>query len=703
MLRPAKLSRITIVASRHQLRPIIEKLYSLQAVHFVEFSEGRDPALEGFKIGKPMPEGQATSERLVRLRGLARHLELGEHEPMTRHAARDIDRRLDDQIAQLELNVNSAAETRARIAATKDSLEKERAQLQNLKDLPLRVEDYTGYQSLAVFVGRAESASAVESAVKEVAPEAEVFVASSNYFAVFAPKARASKAAEVIARAGGQLVEAPKGSGSVQERLDAIERELQQLAARLEGASQALAKFRQQHADFLVAAEEHLSIQADKAEAPLAFATTDHAFVAQCWADETEVQGVYSTLRAAVGDKFHFEVEKAAAHPHHAHEAPAQGQEAAESHAGAEAETEADITPTKFRLSRPFRPFQMFTEMVSVPRHDEIDPTPVLALVLPLFLGFMIGDAGYGLLMLALGIWLVAKFGPKMPEAKDIGLALAVSGALALLFGAFIFADAFGIPFGPHAGMHCEGAFAVHGAEREVAWSCLFGSGAVVQPVISKLTNVSDLLVLSVVAAFVHMALGLGFGVVNSWSHSKKHVVAKVGWFALMIGFFTQIFYMAQANRIAGAIYDGLGIPDATIPVLGVQFHLALLGGMVLAAILLAIGEGPITVLELPTMLSNLMSYTRLAGLAVAKGAMAAAFTSLTLGAMVLEGGSIILLVVGLVLFVITQLFVFVLGVFSSAIQAIRLNYVEFFNKFYQGGGVPFTPFGRKRKHTVEV
>lgn len=700
MLRPAKLAKVTITASRQQMRPIVEKLYELNAVHLVEFSEGREASMEGFRIGKPLPEGQRASERLVRLRGLSRHLDLGEHEPSTRHAARDIERRLDDQIHQLELNINSAAESRARIQAAIEGLEKERQTLEPLKELPLRLEDYTGYQSLAVLVGRSEQS--IEAAVREAVPEAEVFATASR-FAVFVPKAKASKAAEVVARAGGQLSEVPKGQGSIQERIEAIGRETQQLQARLEAASQELAKFKGQHADFLVAAEEHLSIEADKAEAPLSFATTEHAFIAECWVPEDEVQGVYSTLRSVIGEKFHFEVSKPEAHGHHAHAAPAQGEEAAKEHAGAEHETEAQVPPTKFRLSKPFRPFQMFTEMVSVPRHDEIDPTPVLALVLPLFLGFMIGDAGYGVLMFALGAWLITKFGRKMPEAKDIGLALAVSGLLAAFFGAFIFADAFGIPFGPHEGMHCEGGFASHGAEKEVAWACLFGVQGTFQPVISKLTNVSDLLVLSVVAAFVHMALGLGFGIVNSWSHSKKHVIAKVGWFALMIGFFTQIFYMAQGNRIAGALYHGLGIPDATLPLLGVEFHFALLGGMVLAAVLLAIGEGPITVLELPTMLSNLMSYTRLAGLAVAKGAMAAAFTSLTLGAMVLEGGSLILLVIGLVLFIITQLFVFVLGVFSSAIQAIRLNYVEFFNKFYQGGGVPFQPFGRKRKHTVEV
>lgn len=701
MLRPARMARLTIIASKRELPKVVAALHELQVVHLIEHSEGRDPALEGFRIGKPLPEGQQASERLVRLRALARHLDLGEHEPAARQRARDIEQRLDDYIQQLELNITSAAESRARIHASLEAAEKERQLLEPLAALPLRVEDYTGYQSLAVFVGRAEQG--VEAPLRQAVPDAEVFVAPTRHFAAFVPKAQASTAAEALARAGAQLTEAPKGQGTVQERLDALAREVQSLRTKLEAASTELAALRRRHADFLVAAEEHLSIQAEKAEAPLNFATTEHAFVAACWVPEDQVNLVTAKLRSAVGDRFHFEVERPEAHPRHAHAAPAQGEEAAEGHEGEAAESQADIPPTQFRLSKPFRPFQMFTEMVSVPRYDEIDPTPVLALVLPVFLGFMIGDAGYGVLMLALGLLMMAKLGRRMPEARDVGIALAASGAIALFFGAVVFFDAFGIPFGPHAGSHCEGPFAVHGAEKEVAWGCLLGSHAVMQPMISKLGDVSDLLVISVLAAFAHMTLGLAFGAVNSWKHSKKHVLAKAGWFVLMVGFFTQIFFMAQGNRIAGAVYHGLGIPDAALPLLGVQFHYALLGGMVLAAVLLALGEGPITVLELPTMLSNLMSYTRLAGLAVAKGAMAAAFTSLTLGAMVLSGGGLVLALIGLVLFIITQLFVFVLGVFSSAIQAIRLNYVEFFNKFYQGGGVPFVPFGRKRKYTQEA
>jgi V/A-type H+-transporting ATPase subunit I len=440
---------------------------------------------------------------------------------------------------------------------------------------------------------------------------------------------------------------------------------------------------------------------------------------------EEQLEHVQSALKDVAGEKLHLEVEHPGAHEHHPHAAPAQSQEAAEGHEGSE--NEAEVPPTHLALAKPFQPFQMFTEMVSVPRYDEIDPTPILALVLPVFLGFMIGDAGYGALMLILGVWMIRSLAKGMPEARDIGIALAAAGVISLFFGGVVFSDAFGIPmFASEPAASCAEFVAEH---HEATWTCLLTGSVVVQhPILSKLTDIGDLLILSVLAAFVHMALGLGFGIANSAAHKNtKHIVGKLGWAVLMVGFFAQILYMAGpaftpnpaitcatdaaghtvGNPIACAVFGALGLPKSTIPIIGVGFHPFLLGGIVLAAILLAAGEGPITVMELPTMLSNLMSYTRLAGLAIAKGAMAAAFTSLTLVAMVLNGPGgavgLVLVVVGLVLFVLTQAFVFVLGVFSSSIQAIRLNYVEFFQKFYTGGGVPFVPFGRKRKYTQEA
>jgi V/A-type H+-transporting ATPase subunit I len=126
-------------------------------------------------------------------------------------------------------------------------------------------------------------------------------------------------------------------------------------------------------------------------------------------------------------------------------------------------------------------------------------------------------------------------------------------------------------------------------------------------------------------------------------------------------------------------------------------------GGFVVGAAILGWAEGFGGVLEIPSMFSAIMSYLRLGAVAIAKGAMAIAFNGLTL-IVALEGldhGNWLLFILGTIGFLIAQVALFVLGMLSGGIQALRLNFVEFFTKFYKGGGTRYSPFGRERVFTT--
>ena len=100
------------------------------------------------------------------------------------------------------------------------------------------------------------------------------------------------------------------------------------------------------------------------------------------------------------------------------------------------------------------------------------------------------------------------------------------------------------------------------------------------------------------------------------------------------------------------------------------------------------------------SLLANMVSYARLAGVAVAKGATASAFNSMLIPWA--ASGGIVGLVIGGFFLILSHLVVFVLGAISSGIQAIRLNYVEFFLKFFKGNGIRFKPFGKaSKKHDI--
>jgi V/A-type H+-transporting ATPase subunit I len=200
---------------------------------------------------------------------------------------------------------------------------------------------------------------------------------------------------------------------------------------------------------------------------------------------------------------------------------------------------------------------------------------------------------------------------------------------------------------------------------------------------------------------------------------------------------------VGEENPVTGETIEAVAIPLGfygfpridlfTIPLGGFDLIIdpGLLGIVVGLALVLK-AEGAIGLIESITQaFGHVVSYARIAAVLLAKAGMALAVNLLVFGA-ALEGGEFhfiyfmeeapeasnvvfgglvnfegaamaaIGLIFGIVLLVIGHLLVLVLGITSAGLQAVRLEYVEFFGKFYEGGGKPFEPFGYERRHTAE-
>jgi V/A-type H+-transporting ATPase subunit I len=135
-----------------------------------------------------------------------------------------------------------------------------------------------------------------------------------------------------------------------------------------------------------------------------------------------------------------------------------------------------------------------------------------------------------------------------------------------------------------------------------------------------------------------------------------------------------------------------------------------LIGGLVLGLIgiiLLIKGEGFISILELPTLLSNVLSYSRILAIGLSSAGIALAVNTLAMNLFirpegVLLGKGILFALVGVVILFIGHLINLLLGILGPGIHSLRLQYVEFFTKFYEGGGKKYAPFGYNRKYTEE-
>ncbi|MDP6236397.1 MAG: V-type ATP synthase subunit I [Candidatus Poseidoniia archaeon] len=332
-----------------------------------------------------------------------------------------------------------------------------------------------------------------------------------------------------------------------------------------------------------------------------------------------------------------------------------------------EIETTNDTPPVKLDNPTPVKPFELFTKLYAIPDHRELDPSVLLFLGYPLFFGMMIGDLGYGLVYFLLGYMLVTKYGHS-EELLQLGKIIRIAGASTMFFGTFAFAEAFG--------------FELHWLAHELPYHVLHKSSS---------EDVAFMLLATGGIGLFYVTLGLMLGFWNMLVlHDLKHAVQeKFSWIMILWGGLMFIPPWLFGTSLIGAR-------------LGLTGELELWGG--LAGFLLGLGmavagEGIVAIVEVPSIFVQVISYVRIAALGIADYGLAHAFNGMAFD-IGFNGTSAIFAVL---ILVIGQLVVITLGLIGSGINALRLQYVECFPKFFVGGGTDYAPFGYTRKYTNEM
>ena len=329
-----------------------------------------------------------------------------------------------------------------------------------------------------------------------------------------------------------------------------------------------------------------------------------------------------------------------------------------------------ELAPTKLENPTKTRFFEFFIRFYSLPRSDEIDPTMIFTIVFPIFFGFMVGDVGYGVVMLLGSLWLIHRLNhpvkrsrlPK-PLTRFVTMIVGPSGlitiAKAIIPGAII-AIVLGILFNEWMGF-------------QLPYTAPF----------DVLVGLPKLLVIAGYIGVAMVEFGFILGFLNNMAHhNKKHAIAKLGWFAAALGIV--IFGLAIIHRAP----IGTSNPISLVSI-----------GMLIGGVLAALyGEGVNALMEVPSLVSHILSYVRLVGILLTSVILASIIDLIFLHGI---HHSLLLAIVGVVILVVGQLFNMIIALFESGIQGARLIYVEFFSKFFMGNGVPFRPFRSSRKRTL--
>ncbi len=675
MLRPAPMARVLIVGPRDGLEGTVTVLYDLKLLHIVDHVAGQ----EDLEIGKPLPTATEASEILVKLRSIANVLQV--EEPKTSMPLEPLSGDVRQKILSLELNISEEDAARKKVQGLLQELAHNIEELTPFAQLPLDFEDYRGYDTLEVLVGKAPREIA---GLEKVTPEYEMFTVP-GFAAVFVPKTSVAAVRDVLGQQGFTSVPIPEGHGHPRESLAESLAEKERWEKRHLEIDERLGTLRERYASFLATAKVHLEVEVEKAEAPLRFAVTEHTFIVEGWVPAETFPRMKGELEK-VPDTFVSELEEI-------------GENGSEKHAEPKPEP-----PVLLKNPKPVKPFEMLVNMFGTPSYHEIDPTLVFSLAFPMMFGIMVGDAGYGIIWMAYGIWLLRRWKDRPWDFwKNLLVAFVWGGFWATIFGTFLFAEAFGIPF--HSPINPTSA------AEAFNWSDnILHLNLPIVPIIEKLHQVPDFIIMSVSVAFLHLGTGFIIGVFDDIRHSVKHALGKFGWFLILFGLY--ITLIVRAARWPGTwgylIWNGpLGwVPRAGIAMDSMGFTAAnqipnLAIGLLVGGIGLVLAtEGGLHIMEVFGLLANVISYARLAGIGVAEEAVIFALNGIALAYFIIPG-SVVGIIIGIVLMALSNLLIFLLSTISGTIQSIRLNYVEFFLKFYKGSGTLFRPFGERTKSEV--
>jgi V/A-type H+/Na+-transporting ATPase subunit I len=297
---------------------------------------------------------------------------------------------------------------------------------------------------------------------------------------------------------------------------------------------------------------------------------------------------------------------------------------------------EWDDVPVVLENPRWLRPFELLLSLQPLPRYGSIDPTPFLALFFPLFFGLILGDVGHGILGLAISLWARHRRWGGATGRKVATIALACS----------ISAIVFGILFGELLG-ELGGVVGLH-------------------PILMDRRHaLVPLLAMVVALGGIHIALGVGLGALAAARQREvKTALSRLATLLLLID--------VAVGVLAWREVLPAGLTTAC---------LWAAAPLVAAAIGL---EGPLGALELVRTAGAILSYARLMAVGLASVMFAAVANRL---AEVVHPAP-----VGVGLAIVLHTVNFTLGLVSPTIQALRLQVVEFFDKFYVPGGRAYRP-----------
>jgi len=510
-------------------------------------------------------------------------------------------------------------------------------------DVPLEMES-TGSVSLVFGTVPAKADyAALEAAVAEATELSALFEASADqdlrYFLLLCHESVESVCVEAMRPFGFSRASMRGWAGSAADNDRALDNQLTVLEEKIEQAKEHVASFAPQR-DALKRCVDRSVQDISCEEAKGHLVDTDTAFFLDGWVPAeseeklAEILGAYTCA---------WETEEPTAE-------------------------EYEQVPVKLKSNKLTAPYNVVTEMYSLPAYNGLDPNPFIMPFFALFFGMMFADMAYGILMIVVGVLGLKLLKPKGTMKNLMGV-MAQCGVTTFIIGFFtggFFGDAVSVVGG------------IFGKE----WALVpnFGAIHISDSIVIDLplnllegNNPLYVLILAMVLGVIHLAVGVGIGTYLNIKDGKwLDAIHDLSWWVIFAGI--AVMVLAKNNIL---LYVGIAI-------------------MVVSAFLQGKGIGRFTKIfgavynGLTGYLGDILSYSRLMALMLAGSVIASVFNQL--GAL---GGIVLFIPV----FLIGHALSIFLNIIGCFVHTMRLQFLEFFGKWYRDGGRPFKPLNYNTKY----
>lgn len=621
-----EMTPIEIIGLKTELQVVLRTLRQAGCVHIEELSDVPEVSARPLALDRDtLRRQEELSLLLARVGGLLDALG-GAHQKPPASSTENYLIEARAGVEELMPRVKALTSQRERLEAELASLPRYEATLRKLLPIMPKSAREAGNRSVGILVSR-EHIDVLDAIGRRVLDltqgRAEVVAsdvdAATRAMLIVFPEKFTAEIEALLGREDISRLRLPTelGEGSPDVILAALYRRMASIPEQVKEIERDLAALAAQWCEKLAAWRAALQDEMEASRVLPRFGETDLTFVLAGWIPAGDFERMEAALRESVGNAVF--VQKLKMTPEMKKRAP-----------------------VILKNPKPAQPFESLVRLLALPRYGHIDPTQMMAFFLPIFFGMILGDVGYGVLVLALSLGLMRRF--KAGVIRDLLIVLAMGAGWSILFG-FLYGEAFGT-LGERFGMR---ALWFDRASSE---------------------HVMGLLLMTVAIGAVHITLGLILGVWEAIrDKSRGHLLERGGMLVGLIGLF---FIVGVLTDFLPQGFMSVGVASLIVGIVLLSASLGCLGVVM----------GPIEFLGL---IGNVLSYLRIAAIGLASVYLAKVANEVA--------GIVGNVIVGAILAVLIHALNLVLGMFSPTIHSLRLHYVEFFRKFYEGGGRQYEPF----------